>query len=109
MYPFRNCKSRIPKHLSQKSHTPKRNAAFKIYRSIERELDDWSLSSRAFANASATQALNATLDVDLNVYTCWEVKLLELVYRRCSWLNDVDEALVRADFELVHRLLVYVR
>ena len=48
------------------------------------------------------------LDVDRNVYTRREVELLELVHCSRSRLDDVDQTLVCADFELVHRLFVNV-
>ena len=49
------------------------------------------------------------LNVDRDINTSWEVELLELVHCGCCWLDDVDQALVCADFELVHCLLVNVR
>ena len=47
-------------------------------------------------------------DTDSDVNTCGEVELLQLIQSACSWIDDVEEALVGPDFELLHRLLVDV-
>lgn len=49
------------------------------------------------------------LNVDRNIDASWKIELLKLVHRLCRWLNDVDQTLVCALFELIHRLLVDVR
>ena len=48
------------------------------------------------------------LDVDLNIDTGGKVELLELIDGACGGINNVEEALVGADFELVGRLFVHV-
>lgn len=46
--------------------------------------------------------------MDLDIDTGGEIELFELVNRAGSGVNDVEETLVSADFELVGRLLVHV-
>lgn len=62
------------------------------------------LASGGFLNNLAND-----LNVDRNINTRWKVELLELVHCGCCRFEDVDQALVCADFELVHRLFVNVR
>ena len=37
------------------------------------------------------------LDVNRDINTSWEVELFKLVHSRSGWLDDVDQALVRAE------------
>src|SRR5688572_21364591 len=48
-------------------------------------------------------------DVDGDIDAGGKIQLLQLVDRLRGRLDDVDEALVRAGLELLHRLLVDVR
>ena len=48
------------------------------------------------------------LDTDGDVDTGWQVELLELIHGASCRIDDVEKALVSADFELLHRLLVNV-
>ena len=48
------------------------------------------------------------LDVDRDINTSGKVELFELVHRGSCWLDDIDQALVSADFKLVHGLFVNV-
>ena len=50
----------------------------------------------------------ARLKSDVDVDTCGEGKLLQFVHSVGCGFDDVDEALVSTNLELVHRLLVDV-
>src|SRR5262245_35880299 len=49
------------------------------------------------------------LNLDGDIHAGGEVELLQLVDRLGGRLHDVEQALVGANFELVHRLFVHVR
>ena len=53
--------------------------------------------------------VRSKLDVDGNIHAGRQVQLFELIYSLSGRFDDVDQALVRADFKLLHRFLVYVR
>ena len=46
--------------------------------------------------------------MDLNIDTCREIELFELVYGAGSWVDDVEETLMSADLKLVGSLFVDV-
>ena len=52
--------------------------------------------------------LAARLKTDVNVDPCGKGKLFQFVHSVGCRFNDVDEALVSTNFELVHRLLIDV-
>ena len=49
------------------------------------------------------------LDADSDVHAGWQVELFQLINRASGRINDVEQTLVRADFKLIHRLLIDVR
>src|SRR3954469_11145333 len=53
--------------------------------------------------------VSESLYVDSNIYAGREIELLEFVDRLSRRLKDIDEALVRAGFKLLHGLLIDVR
>lgn len=52
--------------------------------------------------------LRLRLNVNRDIDAGGQIKLLQLIDSRSSWLDNVDQALVGAHFELVHRLLIDV-
>src|ERR1700677_831052 len=48
------------------------------------------------------------LNLDRDVHACGQVEFLQFVHCLCGRLDDVEQALVGADFELIHRFLVHV-
>src|SRR4051794_36927054 len=59
--------------------------------------------------AASRPPLYGLLQLDLDVYTCWQVQLHQRVNGLVRWVDDIHQALVRTDFELVARSLVHVR
>ena len=55
-----------------------------------------SLRSQVSALKSQLSSL-LILNVDRDIHTSWEVELFKLVHGRSGWLDDVDQALVRAE------------
>jgi len=49
------------------------------------------------------------LDADGDVHAGWKVELLQLIHGASGWVNDIKQALVCPDLELIHGLLVDVR
>lgn len=47
-------------------------------------------------------------DADGDIDTGRKIELFELIDGACGWIDDVEKALVGADFELLHRLFVHV-
>jgi hypothetical protein len=49
------------------------------------------------------------LQLDFYVYASWQVQLHQRIDSLVGWVNDIHQALVRTDFELIARSLVDVR
>src|SRR5262245_51967261 len=63
----------------------------------------------SFRPMSPASAIGPLLELDLHVHARRQVELAERVDRRLRRLEDVEQALVGADLELLARLLVDVR
>lgn len=57
---------------------------------------------------SRFQLIRLRAQLDLHVHACGEVEFHERIDRLRRWIDNVEHTLMRADFELLARFLIYV-